>query len=163
MATIIVFSLIIGIVSTLVLDIWAQIQQRVAGVPAPDWGTAGRWVRGLSRGEWVLRDGTAAPSATDRTVGWLFHYGVGIVYGFFLFLIAGAAFAVHPTLIPPLIVGVIIATLAGLFIFLPGLGAGVAGAGLADQKTAIRNMLIGHLIFAVAQYLTAVCLAAIVF
>lgn len=163
MATIIVFILVIGVVSTLVLDIWAQLQQKVAGVPAPDWGVAGRWVQGLSRGQWVLdASPSKAPNSYDKTVGWLFHYGVGIVYAALLFVIGGSAFAIQPSVWPPIAIGLILATLAGLFIFLPGLGAGIAGSKLPDQKTAIMHMLIGHAIFACAQYVTAVCLAALI-
>ncbi|WP_423820624.1 DUF2938 family protein [Salinisphaera sp. SPP-AMP-43] len=162
MTTIIIFILVIGVVSTLVLDIWAQLQQKLAGVPAPDWGVAGRWVKGLTHGQWVLdADAGQGPSSHDKTVGWLFHYGVGIVYAALLFVIGGSVFAVQPTLGPPIAVGLVLATLAGLFIFLPGLGAGVAGSKLPDQKAAIMHMLVGHLIFALAQYLTALTLSAL--
>ncbi|MES1938245.1 DUF2938 family protein [Salinisphaera hydrothermalis] len=161
MGTIIVFTLVIGVVSTLVLDLWALLQQRVAGVEAPDWGVAGRWVKGLTRFQFVLdsSDGQA-PTHDDKVVGWIFHYLVGIAYALLLFLIWGYAFAVHPTLWPTVVIGLFLTTFAGLFIFLPALGAGLAGARLPDQKAAIARMIVGHVVFMLAQYFTALCLAA---
>lgn len=161
MGTIIVFTLVIGVVSTLVLDLWALLQQRVAGVAAPDWGVAGRWVKGLAQGRFVLDSSDDnAPTPNDRAIGWSFHYLVGIAYALLLFLIWGHAFAVHPTLWPTVVIGLLLTTFAGLFIFLPGLGAGLAGARLPDQKATIGRMIVGHVVFMLAQYFTALLLAA---
>lgn len=162
MGAIIVFTLVIGIVSTLVLDAWAQLQQKIAGIAAPNWGIAGRWVKGLARFEFVLNaSDDSTPSQNDKIIGWAFHYLVGIAYALLLFIIWGRAFAIHPTLWPTIVIGLFATTFAGLCIFLPGLGAGFAGSKLPDQKMAITRMVIGHIVFMLGQYLTALCLSAL--
>ncbi|MES1938447.1 DUF2938 family protein [Salinisphaera hydrothermalis] len=162
MGTIIVFTLVIGIVSTLVLDAWAQLQWKAAGIAAPNWGIAGRWVKGLSRFEFVLDSSDDhEPSHSDKIVGWAFHYLVGIAYALLIFVIWGRAFAVHPTLWPTIVIGLFASTLAGLCVFLPGLGAGFAGSKLPDRKMAITRMVVGHIVFMLGQYVAALGLSAL--
>jgi len=43
----------IGIVATLVTDIWQRLLQAIAGLPPARWGLIGRWVAGFPRGAFV--------------------------------------------------------------------------------------------------------------
>jgi len=52
----------IGIVATLVTDIWQRLLQAIAGLPPARWGLIGRWVAGFPRGAFVHQSIAAAKS-----------------------------------------------------------------------------------------------------
>ena len=40
-------TILIGIIATLVIDLWSIVRCRVFGVTRPDYALVGRWIRGL--------------------------------------------------------------------------------------------------------------------
>jgi hypothetical protein len=51
--------IVVGIVATLVTDIWQRLLQAIAGIPPARWGLIGRWVAGFPRGVFVHRLGSS--------------------------------------------------------------------------------------------------------
>ena len=153
MKDVVIFSLIVGIGSTIVLDLWARGLQRFAGLPATDWGMVGRWLSGLSEGRAMLDvTNSAPPSGSEKAGGWIFHYAVGILYALALPLLFGIAFVYAPTIGPIIIIGLVVSTLAGLIILYPGMGGGFFASKTPNQGARIVYLIIAHSVFAAGQY-----------
>jgi len=152
MSEIILFILMVGIGSTIVLDIWGLITSKRKGEAPMDWGLPGRWVLGLLQGHFYLQDGQTPATTNEKMIGWIFHYGVGVLYAALL-LCFGGPYA--PMVFPAFLIGFVLATLAGMFIMMPAMGAGVMARNLPNRVEAINGMLISHLIFALAEYVLA--------
>ncbi|TKI02485.1 DUF2938 family protein [Martelella alba] len=117
------FTLFVGIGSTIVLDLWAVIAARIGWMPGTHWPSVGRWLLGLSSGRLVIdRANSSSHTITESTLGWSFHYLVGIVYAAMFPLFWGEDFISIPTIFPFFLIGVVISTLAGLVILMPGMG-----------------------------------------
>ncbi len=157
MTDVIMFCLVTGILSTVALDIWVTLVEKVIGLPATNWGMVGRWLCGISRGQWVLSNsGPSTPSAAEKTLGWAFHYVVGTSYSVLIVLVWGVEFIHAPTVMPVVMVGVVISTLAGLMILMPGLGAGFMGRKLPNQGVMFAYVVVAHVVYALALYGVAI-------
>lgn len=163
MHNVILFCLIVGVGSTIALDLWTGLLARTIGIPATDWGMVGRWVLGMPSGRLVV-DGTneTPPSAQEKTVGWIFHYGIGIAYAAIVLIVWGTGFIADPTLLPIIIVGLLASTTAGLLILFPGLGGGLFASKLPNQGVMIIYLIVAHSVFAAAQYGCALLVASLV-
>lgn len=151
MENIFVFCLFVGIGSTIVLDVWVLIVEKILKIPPTNWGLVGRWLLGIPKGILVLNSDTT-PSSVEKVVGWLFHYMIGVAYAVLLLLFAGQGFIENPTVFPIFVIGLCLSTLAGLVILMPGLGAGLFGRKMPNQGGMIIYLLVAHLIFSVGQY-----------
>ncbi|CBJ35905.1 DUF2938 family protein [Ralstonia solanacearum] len=149
----IIFCLIVGIGSTAMLDVWALLVERATSIPRTNWGIVGRWLLGVRKGRFVL-DSTDSYASTvkERTVGWFFHYLIGIAYAAALIIFWKLDYIATPTILPAVIVGVVVSSLAGLMILLPGLGAGFFGSKLPNQFAIFVYVIVAHIIFAAGQY-----------
>ncbi|MBS0251595.1 MAG: DUF2938 family protein [Proteobacteria bacterium] len=153
MSEVIIFCLIVGIGSTVVLDVFVSLVHRPTGIPPTDWGTVGRWLLGVGKGQLILDPADESPPThAERIVGWLFHYLVGVAYAAAIVALWGPGYIAAPTILPVVVVGVLISTLAGLTILLPGLGAGFMGSKLPNQFAIIAYLIVAHVVFAAGQY-----------
>lgn len=156
----VVFILVVGVGSTLVIDLWAQIAARLGWRPAAHWPSVGRWLLGLPRGRLVLDGADPRPfSGLEAATGWLFHYLVGLAYAAMFPLVWGMTFLQKPTLLPVFLIGVVVPTFAGLGVLVPALGGGFFARKIANPLDFIIYVLVSHGIFATAQYLLARALA----
>lgn len=163
MKEVVLFCLVTGIFSTIALDIWGALALKVSGRMPTNWGMVGRWLTGLPHGQWVLRgDDPSAPRTGEYALGWIFHYLVGISYSVLLLLICGTGFVQAPRVLPVLFVGVVVSSLAGLMILMPGMGGGVFGCKLPNQRSTIIYVLVAHLVYALALYAAAQAVAHMV-
>jgi len=155
MAEFLLHAVVIGAGATLLLDLWAQLLKRAAGLPPPNWGMVGRWVGHLPQGAFVHDDiGRAAPVAGERAIGWIFHYGVGILFAAALLAIWGMEWAREPRFLPALIVGLVTVG-CGWFVLQPCMGAGIAAA-KRPNAWQIRGLnVVGHVVFAIGLWGTA--------
>ena len=154
-------SAVIGIGATVLMDLWAIVLARLFGQSRPNWALVGRWFAHLGRGK-VFHDNIAQAEQVpgELTIGWVFHYAVGIVYGFLLVAFAGTAWLANPTLLPAFILGMV-TVLAAWLLLQPGMGAGWFAARTPNpMKTRALN-LIGHTVFASGLYGTALLLRAV--
>lgn len=150
------YIIVVGLISTLILDLWGLLLQKVYGVGGTDWGVVGQWLRQVPNGR-IFYNAEKAPAVTsdDQRAGWIFHYAVGIFYAFLLVLIGGYDFIGAPSFFPFLFVGFILSSLAGLFVLIPCLGGGLCGLQTPRPGQTIGLILLAHLIFMLGQYLAA--------
>jgi len=151
-------SLVVGAGATAAMDIWALLLNGVFGLAKPNWGLVGRWFCHLFRGTFFHADITEAQAiAGETTIGWIFHYAVGVIYAGLLILVAGPGWVSNPTFLPAWILG-LVSVGGGWFILQPGMGAGWA-ASLRPNAMQIRALnLVSHTVFAAGLYGMALCL-----
>ena len=146
---------LVGIGGTIVLDLYAFLLQRFFGVPATNWAMVGRWVGHMPRGRFVHENiGKAAPAPGERAIGWVVHYVIGIVYGLLLVGLWGAEWLQQPTLLPPMILALGL-LVAPYFIMMPGMGLGIAGAKTPKPNITRLKSVVGHSVFGLGMYVTA--------
>lgn len=153
--SIVMSGVVIGVVATVAMDVWAQLLRALVGVPAPNWAMVGRWVAHMPRGRLVHDDiGAAAPVPGERALGWAFHYAVGVAYGVALAVIMGVGWLAAPTFIPAWIFAVLTIGF-GWFVLHPGLGLGWAASKTPDPWRARGLGLAAHTVFGVGLWLGA--------
>jgi len=156
MLAFVIFAGLIGAGATAVLDLWNLLLRATLGLPLPPWHLIGRWFAGLPKGQLVHRDGIAQspPVANELAIGWVCHYLVGILFAAVLLAVWGTGWAQAPSFGPALIVGLVTVG-AGWFILQPGMGVGVACSGAPKPSLARLQNVVGHVVFAVGLYATA--------
>lgn len=129
------------------MDLWAVIQNRVWNLPLPNWAMPGRWFAHLFKGKIFHEDIRQADEAPGELVlGWLFHYGVGVVYGILFLFLVGMQWLKEPDFFSAWVFA--IATIAGgWFILQPGMGLGLAGNNISAPWKSRALGLIGHKAF----------------
>ena len=141
-------SIIIGVVATIAIDIWAEILSRGFKLPTTNWGMVGRWFGHLPKGKFIHKPiSNSVKIKHELTIGWILHYAIGIGYGYaYMLIIQGS-----PGITSALIFG-LVTVLVPWFILQPGLGLGCI-ARLAPKPNIIRliNLSI-HSIFGLGLY-----------
>lgn len=148
-------SIVIGLIATLVADLWSWLLRAVAGIPGGNWALIGRWVAGFPRGVFAHHPiSAAAPVRGELAIGWAFHYAVGIVYAAGYLLIMTVGLNAQPSLISALLFAWV--TLVGpWFIMQPALGLGFMAA-RAPKPAVSRVISISvHTWFGIGLYLGA--------
>lgn len=150
-----VYSLVIGVGATVLIDLWALGLKRLLGVPSMNWGLVGRWIGHMPAGRFVHDGiGKATPITGEMAIGWGAHYAIGIIFAGILLAFWGLDWARQPTLLPALLVGW--ATIAApFFLMQPGLGLGVAAAKTPKPMIARLRSLLTHTVFGLGLYLAA--------
>jgi Protein of unknown function (DUF2938) len=98
--------------------------------------------------------GAGSAICRELQLGWLVHYGVGILFAAVTLLIGGAAWTRSPGLLLPLVIGLVTVG-CGWFILQPGMGAGFA-ASKKPERNRIRLLnILGHMVFGFGLYGTA--------
>lgn len=151
---------LIGIGATAVMDLWLMALRRM-GVPTLNFAFIGRWVGHLLRGRWAHSAiSKAEPVPGELALGWFTHYAVGVAFATLLVLLQGAAWAMHPTPLPALAVGMV-TVLVPLLVIQPAMGAGWASSKTPTPLKNCLRSLANHTVFGVGLYLSAVLVAAI--
>jgi len=148
----IVQGMLIGVIATLVIDIWALFVARVLRLPTANWALVGRWFGYLVRGTFAHQSiGNSAPIGNELAIGWIAHYLTGIVYGVAYLVIVQGILSGNPSLQSALIFG--LATLVAPWLILqPGMGAGVfATRTPRPNVTRLVNVSM-HVIFGISLY-----------
>lgn len=142
----------IGIVATALMDVWGVLREPLFGLPRADYRLIGRWFAYMPHG--VFRHtpiAAAEPLPGEHAIGWIAHYAIGISFAAMLVALGGGEWLRRPTPGLPLLVG--LATLAGpLLIMQPAMGAGIAGARLANPSAARIQSAATHLVYALGLY-----------
>lgn len=146
---------VMGLIATVLMDLWALILARVAGLPAANWAMVGRWVAHMPRGRFAHDAiGEADPVTGERALGWVFHYAVGVAYGVALAAIMGAGWLASPTFLPAWIFAVLTVGF-GWFVLQPGMGLGWAASKTPNPWRARGLGLAAHSVFGVGLWLGA--------
>ena len=142
-----------GTGATLIIDLWAQLLRRLAGIGSTDWALVGRWVAGLGRGRLHLHNADfGRRERGDSLRGWLTHYAVGIAYAL-IYLALVSAFASTVSLPSALLFGGI-TVLAPWLILQPALGKGLFASAAPNPGLMRLLNLATHLLFGAGLYLT---------
>ncbi|QDK97457.1 DUF2938 domain-containing protein [Acinetobacter tandoii] len=153
---VIYYVLIVGIGSTIALDLWARLMAKLGWLPGTHWPAVGRWITGLFSGNFIFDSNNTSPfTKSEAILGWGFHYVIGIIYAAMYPLFWGFSFIVSPIIFPFFFIGVIVSSIAGLAILMPGMGGGFFANKVPNRNSVIVYVLLAHLVFAVAQYLLA--------
>jgi hypothetical protein len=143
---------LIGVVATLAIDVWALIVKHGLHLPTADWALVGRWFAHMPSGVFVHRPiVAAAPVANERAVGWLAHYLIGAIYGVGYLYLVQLYLARSPSLTSALLFG-LVTLVAPWLIMQPAMGAGVFATG-APRPWAVRLVNLSmHVVFGVSLY-----------
>ena len=155
MIAIVTTGIVMGLLATLLMDLWAVLLNRVAGQQLPNWGNVGRWVAHIPRGR-VFHDaiGAVEPVAGEAAIGWVFHYAVGVIYGVMLALIMGPAWLSAPTFFPAWVFAILMLGF-GWFLLQPGMGLGWAAARTGAPWKARALGLAAHTVFGLGLWIGA--------
>lgn len=151
--TLLLHATIVGIGATLLMDAWGLLRQALFGVPRLDYALLGRWVGHMPRGRFrhpAIAE--AAPIPGERVIGWTAHYGIGIAFAMLLLVVAGREWLDRPTLVAPLLVG-IVTVAAPLFVMQPAMGAGIAASRTPRPNVARVQSLLTHAVYGLGLYL----------
>ena len=159
-AQILTFITVVGVGSTIALDLWGILTAQIGWMPGTHWPSVGRWLVGLATGKLIFDGSETRPfTAFESALGWIFHYAVGLFYAAMFPIFWGVGFIEAPVPFPFILIGVIISTLAGLMILMPGMGGGVFARRVPNTAGMIIYVIIAHIVFAIAQYLLALAVA----
>jgi hypothetical protein len=145
-----------GLGATLVLDLWSLLLKVSLGAPFPNYPMVGRWIGHFPRGQWAHGAiASAPPVGGERAIGWIAHYGIGILYAALLISFVGPDWLNAPTLLPALVVG-IATVVAPFFLMQPAMGFGIASSKTPNPNAARLRSLAAHAMFGVGLYVSAV-------
>jgi hypothetical protein len=145
----------VGVGATLMMDLWAALMKRFFEVPSLNYAMVGRWIGHFRRGRFVHDNiATAPPVRGERTIGWVAHYAIGVVFAALLLAIWGLDWARHPNLLPALIVG-LLTVAAPFFIMQPSMGSGFAASKTPKPNVARARSIGAHMAFGVGLYCSA--------
>jgi hypothetical protein len=144
---------LIGVIATLGMDIWAAIVKHVLRLPTADWALVGRWFGHIPRGVFVHRPiADSAAISNELAIGWVAHYATGIVYGLAYLTIIQVLFSSVPTLTSALVFGLV--TLAAPWLIMqPGMGAGIFASKTPRPGVMRLINLSMHVVFGVSLYI----------
>lgn len=156
MMQIVTTGIVMGLVATLLMDLWALLLKRLAGQALPNWGNVGRWVVQLPRGGQVFHDdiGKVAAVPGEAAIGWGFHYAVGVIYGVALAGLMGPDWLAAPTFWPAWVFSILMIGF-GWFLLQPGMGLGWAAARTPAPWKARAMGLVAHTVFGVGLWFGA--------
>lgn len=163
MSDFLIRSLLMGVLTTLIFDLWVNFAAGALGGPKVNWAMPGRWFAHLFRGR--IRHHTIAestPVMQELAIGWCFHYAVGVLFAAATLIVGGAGWARNPTLGPALFVG-ISTVLCGWLILAPGMGFGIAGRVFPDANRRRIFQLISHVVFGLGLFASAWLLRDVTF
>lgn len=158
----IIFSIIIGIGATLIMDLYAFLVRLIFNISSLDMGIVGRWIGHFTHGVFTHQNIMQAEKIKgERIIGWSAHYLIGISFAFLLLLICGLEWVYSPTLLPALAIGVL-TTIAPWFMMQPAFGFGIAASKTPNPLVARLKSLQAHTIYGIGLYMAAVFLSIII-
>ena len=159
----IVGAIAVGVGATLVMDLWNLFLKRAFGVPSLNYCLLGRWVSHMPAGTLRHASIAAAPvKPHECTVGWMAHYGIGVVFALVLVVATSGDWLARPTLLPALLYG--IATVVfPFFLMQPSIGLGIAASRTLNPAQARLKSLATHTVFGLGLYLSARGLGYVLF
>lgn len=150
--------ILIGIGATAILDLWTILSNQLFKTPITNWAMVGRWIGYIPSGKWIYKNfGKTLPLSHELALVWLAHYLIGISYIAILVLYEGDIWLSQPTITSPLIISWFL-LIAPFLIMMPGMGAGIAGSNTPNPKETRLMSIVGHTVFCLGIYISAVVL-----
>jgi hypothetical protein len=152
-------AIVIGVGATVISDVYALLLKRILHVPSLPWPLVGRWIGHWLRGRFAhAAIGQAEPVRGEAALGWAAHYAIGIAFAALLLAVTGIDWALAPTLLPALAVGVG-TVVAPFFLLQPAFGLGIAASKTPKPNLARLRSLATHTMFGFGLYLAALAAA----
>jgi len=150
--TLLAMGVAMGVLATVVMDLWAIIVKHVLRLPTAHWNLVGRWFAYLPRGTFIHRPISASPPIRNElALGWVGHYVTGVVYGVAYLFIMQVVMHGDPTLFSAVIFG--LATLVAPWcIMQPAMGAGFFARNTPTPGRTRAVNLSMHLVFGSSLY-----------
>ena len=150
---IVIQGVLIGVLATFAIDIWAVLVKHVLRLPTANWAMVGRWFGHLPRGKFIHRAITeSAAVRNELAIGWIAHYFTGIVYGIAYLGIVQGILSRDPSLVSALVFGLV--TLAAPWLILqPAMGAGVFASRTPRPGVMRLVNLSMHAVFGISLYI----------
>ncbi|WP_339428189.1 DUF2938 domain-containing protein [Pseudomonas sp. RA_105y_Pfl1_P41] len=137
-------AMVIGIIATAVMDLWALLAKRLFNIPSLNYAMVGRWLGNILDGRFTHPNiAHAHVVAGEQVLGWTAHYVIGVFFAMLLLLIMGPAWSQNPTVLAPLLFG-IASVAAPFFILQPGMGAGFAASKTPNPTVARARSFMAH-------------------
>lgn len=147
--------MIIGVMATLLIDLYSILLKHYFNIPSLDYKVVGRWLLYMLKGQFMHASILQSPALKrEKAVGWASHYIIGCLFSGIFMLMVGQSWLFNPQVIPALLFG--IATVSFPFLIMqPCFGFGVAASKLAKPQFARLKSLSTHALFGVGLYLSA--------
>ena len=150
--------LFIGIGATIFIDLYAFILQRYFNIPSLNYQFVGRWLVGISKGQFVHHKIMQSPSVRfEKYIGWFSHYVIGIIFSTLFIKIIGTDWFISPKLFSALLFGVS-TVIFPFFLMQPCLGFGIAASQTPSPSSARLKSLSTHFMFGVGLYFSTMLL-----
>lgn len=150
--------LFIGIGATIFIDLYAFILQRYFNIPSLNYQFVGRWLVGISKGQFVHHKIMQSPSVRfEKYIGWFSHYVIGIIFSTLFIKIVGTHWFISPKLFSALLFGVS-TVIFPFFLMQPCLGFGIAASQAPSPSSARLKSLSTHFMFGVGLYFSTMLL-----
>ena len=150
--------LFIGIGATIFIDLYAFILQRYFNIPSLNYQFVGRWLVGISKGQFVHHKIMQSPSVRfEKYIGWFSHYVIGIIFSTLFIKIVGTHWFISPKLFSALLFGVS-TVIFPFFLMQPCLGFGIAASQTPSPSSARLKSLSTHFMFGLGLYFSAILL-----
>ncbi|WP_162651178.1 DUF2938 domain-containing protein [Lentilitoribacter sp. Alg239-R112] len=152
-------TVIIGLGATAFMDMFAWLQRSLWNIQGLDYALVGRWIAGIPKGQFTHKTILQSPqNRYERTIGWVFHYAIGVLFAGIMLAFTGKSWLDAPSLLNPMIIG--IASVAAPFLVMqPAFGFGFAASKTPSPWITRQKSLIAHLSFGLGTYLTGVICA----
>ena len=145
-------SIILGVLATVAIDIWATFANKMLKFPRTNWAMVGRWLGNIPQGKFKHNPISAAPQIRNEDLlGWVFHYLIGLTYAFFYVLFVYLVLDNVPTLLSAWLFG-LFTILSPWLIMQPALGLGTCASKAAQPNLVRLQNIIIHSIFGVTLY-----------
>jgi hypothetical protein len=140
-----------GVLACLFMYAWQQILKRLIGIPPTNWAVVGRWFVLTLRRKTMYHPTIEEESSIDHEgqIGWVVHYGVGLLYAMFYGLLIQASM-IRPSLTDGFLFGAA-SVVVPWFYFMPCMGKGMMGRFTPNPAKACWVSLAGHLVFGTAM------------
>ena len=120
---IVIQGLLVGIIATIGMDIWAAVAKHGLHLPTADWALVGRWFGHLPRGVFFHTAIVGSPKVShELAIGWVAHYCTGMVYGAAYLSIVQLLISATPSLAFAPVFG-LVTLIAPWLVLQPGMGA----------------------------------------
>lgn len=148
----------VGVIATIVMDIWALFLTYMFKVPSLNYGFVGRWSGHMVLGKWSHSTIAHSPAIPAETfIGWTVHYVTGILFALVLLICVGLEWLQDPNITPALLTGAI-TLIFPFFIMQPCFGLGIAAAKTPEPQKARFRSFMAHMSFGVGLYIAALLL-----
>ena len=148
-----IHGLLAGIIATVLFDIYQIALNYAYGINKTKWYLVGRYFIGLKNNKYFREDLTNDSSEKHELIyGYLIHYAIGIIYGFFYILI-NIIFYEEPSILIALVFG-FTTILGALCIMMPfAYNLGFFASKSDEKNILIVQGLLAHFVFGTGLFI----------